>query len=372
MLRAPSRVAFPLLALALAATDARSQCPELGPVQNFAGAGTITCPCFVPNEEALAVFNQVPAAEFPIVITKIAIGWGSQNGGALPAVEDALVVYNGIPSGGATPAYEYFAPQLTDGFINEFDLTTTAPTALINSGPFTVGLRFFNQVNVPSGGVYPPSTVEDSNGCQPGKNRIKVVSGLPPGFYDACALGVSGDWVIYVKYERASCGGGGTVGTPYCFGDGSGPVLCPCDPGQSGNAGEGCANSTGRGAQLTASGIASVANDQVLLRGEGLPATASSLFFQGNNQQNGGNGAPFGDGLLCVSSSVIRLATRTASAGVAQYGFGIAGDVPVSVRGALPGGGGVRHYQVWYRNAAAFCTASTFNLSSALTIQWTP
>jgi len=371
MLRASSRVAFPFVTLALAAVSVGAQCPELGPVQNYTGAGTVTCPCFVPNEEALAIFSQVPAADFPIVITKIGIGWGSQGGGALPAVEDALVVYNGIPSGSAQPAYEYFAPQLTDGFINEFDLTTTAPVATINSGPFTVGLRFFNQVNQPSGGVYPPSMIED-NGCQSGKNRVKVVSGLPPGFYDACLLGVSGDWVIFVKYERASCGGGGTVGTPFCFGDGSGSVLCPCDPGQSGNAGEGCANSTGRGAQLIASGTASVTNDSVLLRAEGVPSVSSCLFFQGNIQQNGGNGVAFGDGLLCIASGVIRLGTRTASAGIVEYGAGNPGDIPVSVRGLVPVFGGTRHYQTWYRNAAAFCTSSTFNLSSAVTIQWTP
>ncbi len=372
MHRAPSRVVLPLLTLAALAVAGSAQCPELGPVQNYVGAGTTTCPCFAPNEEALAVFSQVPAADFPIVITKIAIGWGSQNGGALAAVEDSLVVYTGVPSGGATPAFQYFAPQLTDGFVNEFDISTTAPMALINSGPFTVGLRFFNQVNQPVGGMFPPSVVEDSNGCQPGKNRIKAVSGLPPGFYDACAVGISGDWVIYVKYERANCGGGGGVGTPFCFGDGTGSVLCPCDPGQSGNTGEGCANSTGRGAILAASGIASVGNDQVLLRAEGLPNSTTGLFFQGSAQQNGGNGAQFGDGLVCVTASVIRLATRPASAGVVQYGFGIAGDIPVSVRGSLPSGGGIRHYQTWYRNAANFCTASTFNLSNGLTIQWTP
>jgi len=371
MFQAPSRFVLPLLAAVAATSPATAQCPELGPVQNYTGAGTITCPCFVPNEEALAIFNQVPAADFPIVITKIAIGWGSQNGGALPAVEDALVVYNGIPSGGASPAYEYFAPQLSDGFINEFDITTTAPIATINSGPFTVGLRFFNQVNVPSGGVYPPSIVED-NACQSGKNRIKVVSGLPPGFYDACALGVSGDWVIYVKYERANCGGGGTIGTSFCPGDGSGSVLCPCDPGQSGNPGEGCANSTGRGALLGASGISSVSNDQAVLRVEGVPATVSCLFFQGNVKQNGGNGAQFGDGLVCVASSVIRLGTRNAVAGIAQYGYQIGADIPISIRGNIPAVGATRHYQVWYRNAAAFCTASTFNLSNGHTLQWTP
>jgi hypothetical protein len=353
------------------AASAIAQCPGSGPVQDFVGAATTTRPCFVPNEEAPAILAPVPAADFPSAIRNSGIGWGSQSGGALPAVEDSLVVYSGTPSGGAQPAYQYFAPQLADGFINEADITTTAPLGRIQSGPFTVGLRVFNQVNQPSGGVHPPSVVEDS-GDSPGKNRVGVVSGLPPGFYDACALGVSGDWVIYVKYERANCGGGGTIGVPSCFGDGSGPLLCPCDPGQSGNPGEGCANSTGRGAQLGASGIASVSNNQVLVRAEGLPASTSGLFFQGRVQRNGGNGAMFGDGLLCTTSGVIRLATRTASAGVVQYGFGIAGDVLVSVRGQVPGAGGTRHCRTWYRNAAAFCTASTFDLSNGLTLQWQP
>jgi hypothetical protein len=30
----------------------------------------------------------------------------------------------------------------------------------------------------------------------------------------------------------------------------------------------------------------------------------------------------------------------------------------------------VRMYQVWYRNAAAFCTSSTFNLSNGYRVVW--
>jgi hypothetical protein len=41
------------------------------------------------------------------------------------------------------------------------------------------------------------------------------------------------------------------------------------------------------------------------------------------------------------------------------------------VRGAVPAGA-TRHYQVWYRNSAAFCGPSTFNLSNGLSISWTP
>jgi hypothetical protein len=33
---------------------------------------------------------------------------------------------------------------------------------------------------------------------------------------------------------------------------------------------------------------------------------------------------------------------------------------------------GDRYYQVWYRNAAAFCGPDTFNLTNGLRVTWTP
>jgi len=44
----------------------------------------------------------------------------------------------------------------------------------------------------------------------------------------------------------------------------------------------------------------------------------------------------------------------------------------VSIAGSIPAGGGTRHDQVWYRNAAAFCTPATFNLSNGWTTTWLP
>jgi hypothetical protein len=32
----------------------------------------------------------------------------------------------------------------------------------------------------------------------------------------------------------------------------------------------------------------------------------------------------------------------------------------------------VRSYQAWYRNAAAFCTPSTFNLTNGYSVTWAP
>jgi hypothetical protein len=170
------------------------------------------------------------------------------------------------------------------------------------------------------------------------------------------------------------------AGTIFCCGNGSG-TQCPCGnnsvPVSPGNCG-GCNNSLGLGGRLrgttgTPCGppIApgpSISNDTVTLFGNQMP-NASALYFQGTTQLAGGAGIVFGDGLRCAGGVVIRLGTKTNVAGASQYP-GV-GDLPVSVKGGvtLPG---VRMYQVWYRNAAAFCTTSTFNLTNGYQIAWGP
>jgi hypothetical protein len=152
----------------------------------------------------------------------------------------------------------------------------------------------------------------------------------------------------------------------FCAGDTTAGV-CPCL--NFGANGRGCANSFPTfGALLVGDGLASVAADSALLTSSGMPTSASVLFFQGTSRQNGGLGSPFGDGLRCVGGSVVRLGTKTAVSGVASYPA--VGDASISVRGLLPPTGGVRYYQAWYRNPAAFCTASTFNLTNGLEIAW--
>jgi hypothetical protein len=152
----------------------------------------------------------------------------------------------------------------------------------------------------------------------------------------------------------------------YCSGDGSG-TSCPC--GNAGAAGHGCANSANAaGANLTCIGIASLASDSLLLAGSGM-TNSSVLYFQGTTQVVAGNGAPFGDGLRCAGGSVVRLSTKTNVGGSSQYPD--AGDASVSVRGQIASPG-VRSYQCWYRNAAAFCQPQTFNLTNGLQVTWAP
>ena len=189
-----SRIAVIIAAVLVSgATRAHSQCTETL-FQNYTGGGQVTCPCFVAGEQAGAVFT-LPAAAYPIEILRVGIGWGSQFGGSGQTLGAAINIYaGGLPNPGS-PIFSLPGPQLTDGAINEFNLGPLPGEIVIPSGAFTVALEF-DQDN--AGDVFAPSVVHDGNGCQAGKN---VVFAIPGGWQSACALGVGGDWVIYVKYR---------------------------------------------------------------------------------------------------------------------------------------------------------------------------
>jgi hypothetical protein len=149
---------------------------------------------------------------------------------------------------------------------------------------------------------------------------------------------------------------------PFCFGDGTG-TACPC--GNAGISGRGCASSvSGSGALIAGQGTPSLAADTLVLHGSDMP-NSSALYFQGTTQVS----SVFGDGLRCAGGTVTRLGSKTNASGASQYPA--AGDPSVSVKGAVTASG-TRTYQVWYRNAAAFCTPSTFNLSNGLEVTWSP
>lgn len=180
--------------LGLCPNAAPAQCPEEPPLQNYTGAGNVSCPCFIAGEQAGAVLD-VPAQHYPLEILRIGVGWGSQFGGAFAQIEQAIYVYEaGLPNPGV-PIFTLVGPQLNDGVINEFDIDPLPGEVIVNSGPFTVSLEFFNDnVNDP----FAPTVVHDGNGCQSAKN---VVYAIPGGWFDACVLGVTGDWVFYVVYR---------------------------------------------------------------------------------------------------------------------------------------------------------------------------
>ena len=178
------------------APRAEAVCDEQPPLQNWTGGGQVVCPCFVEGEQAGSVLN-APAQHYPIQILRVGIGWGSQSGGTGTIEEAAIRIYPaGLPNPG-TPVFSLLGPNLTDGFINEFDLEPEPGDIILNSGPFTVTLEFLFDN---AGNTTAASVVHDGNGCQSGKN---VIYAIPGGWLNVCSLGLTGDWVFYVIYRSA-------------------------------------------------------------------------------------------------------------------------------------------------------------------------
>ena len=158
------------------------------------------------------------------------------------------------------------------------------------------------------------------------------------------------------------------VGVVVCAGDGT-AANCPC--GNFGGVGRGCGNAgNSGGAALTAIGSARVSHDTVMLLSNGTAPSAVGLFIQGTIAANGSLGVPFGDGLRCAAGSVLRLNIAAASGGFAQ--FPTVNGPELSVVGQIPTAGATRVYQLWYRDSAPYCSASTFNLTNGLRVVWAP
>ncbi|MBL8860527.1 MAG: endonuclease [Planctomycetes bacterium] len=174
-------------------------------------------------------------------------------------------------------------------------------------------------------------------------------------------------FIDHPEWVECLWGGACPPGVDFCHGDGSG-TLCPCANEVTVVERAGCRNSLGVGATLRGLGAASVGADTLVLAGGGMP-NSSALYFQGTSAQSSSAGAVFGDGKRCAAGTVVRLATKTNAGGASQ--FPDPGDPSVAVRGGC-NAGDVRFYQVWYRNAAAFCTSATFNLSNGYRVVWRP
>jgi len=175
------------------------------------------------------------------------------------------------------------------------------------------------------------------------------------GSYDPLVTGAG-------TFDISITGSGSGPGMPFCIGDGTG-TPCPC--ANNGAPGAGCGNSgSASGGVLSSSGNPTVGADTVVLTASNCPPHKPGIFFSGTNQANGGNGLPFGDGLLCMTNDIDRLEV------VFLDGIGSAAStVVLSVEGGVLSGQTL-HYQYWFRdNPHGVCTAE-FNTTNALTINW--
>ena len=145
----------------------------------------------------------------------------------------------------------------------------------------------------------------------------------------------------------------------YCFGDGT-AATCPC--GNGGGIGEGCQNSTGKGAVIGATGSQSVLADDFGIAASQLVPGQPALLFSANNQVQNGNGALFGDGLRCAGGSVKRLGVQQPNAsGETSWSGGL------SAQGGWAAGD-IRRFQVWYRDPSGTPCGTGFNLSHGLEV----
>lgn len=215
-------------------------------------------------------------------IVALQIWWSSPAGGAGPSLEEAITVYAAgtFPNPGAIlrngplptdPEAVLLGPVMNDGGLNEFrflDENMLVPLQI----PVTAGQVFvvgFELDSTP--GATGPTVATDINGCQAGKNAVRVI---PGGFWvNLCAFGASGDWVIRAVVDcqeptGACCDGDGECMSGVEQGDCQGPgetffvgqtcqqVTCPEPRGACCNGTGGCvANQTETFCETTLGGI---------------------------------------------------------------------------------------------------------------------
>ena len=163
--------------------------------------------------------------------------------------------------------------------------------------------------------------------------------------------------------------------TPFCFGDGTSSVAggnCPCGAGQNGLPGQGCLNSAGAGAVLTAGGSSCISLgcgiDTLTLTASGMPPTLCIL-IQSATQLS--TDVYFGDGIRCLGGNILRMyVLQTPGTAV----FPPPGP-SISARSAALGDiippGATRLYQVYYRDPPpAHCPPATFNATSGMIVGW--
>ncbi len=164
------------------------------------------------------------------------------------------------------------------------------------------------------------------------------------------------------------------------------PMVSLCDPGQAGVLACPCGNPPGApargcdnssftgGAQLSASGLPSLAADTLQFSTSGERPSAGSVLLQGSAATSG---AVFGQGVRCAGGTLKRLYLATAVGGSVH--LPAPGDLSVSARSAAVGdvltSGATRIYAVYYRDPILLggCPASSgFNVTQSGQVSWLP
>jgi hypothetical protein len=153
----------------------------------------------------------------------------------------------------------------------------------------------------------------------------------------------------------------------YCNGTGAGNggVDCPCGNTLPPGSPTGCANSTGLGASLTASGNAFVSQDTLVLTVSNVPVGHTLYFLEGTVSNPG---TTFGDGIRCLGGPFVRVSKVAHSSG--HDSIPPPGTPPLSQQLGITAGE-ITAFQVVYRDASGPCHSGT-NASNAIQVLWGP
>jgi hypothetical protein len=212
--------------------------------------------------------------------------------------------------------------------------------------------------------------VDDTSGCaftsevswcsQAGVEYLILVQGFG---------GETGSFTLSLSDDGVPCVGGVACPLPapitaYCFG--TDPAPCNC--GNFGAPGNGCAN----GVYPAGANLAPATLDPTLgpvplhLVASGMTPLSLCVLLQGSEAAGGGLGLPFGDGLLCVGGSIMRLAVRPTFLGSTRFQLMAPTDLVSTAT--------LTYYQVIYITPGMFdvCGNEGRNLNSTngLRIDW--
>lgn len=148
--------------------------------------------------------------------------------------------------------------------------------------------------------------------------------------------------------------------TSFCDGADGSLAFCPCTNPGAPDTGCDIAQSSG-GAKLDVLAQETSPQNRVTFLGTGYPAmTSPAAVVIRSPSLDALAPIPFGDGLRCIGTPVVRLGATLALGGISMHTFG---------HGAMSS---VFYYQIWFRNTpATYCDpAAAFNLSNGRILTW--